>query len=65
MPPAEDGRRFVELRLGRSAGSVETSDQKPPVPVYEVVVFGGRMIRVPAGFEAEVLRRLIATVESC
>lgn len=64
-PSAEDGPRFVELRLGGSARQLRASDQNRSAPVYEVMVFGGRMVRVPAGFEAEVLRRLIATVESC
>jgi hypothetical protein len=45
--------RFVEVRLAGSSAS------------YEVVLAGGRSIRVPASFEAESLSRLIAAVESC
>jgi hypothetical protein len=65
MPLTEKGPRFVELRLGPSACPWPASDRNRSALVYEVMVFGGRTVRVPAGFEAEVLRRLIATVESC
>jgi hypothetical protein len=43
----------VEVRLAGSSAS------------YEVMLAGGRSIRVPASFEAESLSRLIAAVESC
>lgn len=65
MLPAPEGPRFVELRLGQWTREMPASDRGLSAPVYEVMVFGGRTVRVPAGFEAEVLRRLIATVESC
>jgi len=63
--PAKDGSRFVELRFGQSTHEPPASDRGLSAPVYEVMVFGGRTVRVPAGFEAEILRRLIVTVESC
>jgi hypothetical protein len=47
--------RFVEVRLtGASSGSI-----------YEVVLVGGRSIRVSAQFDSQTLSRLITAVESC
>jgi hypothetical protein len=51
--PSAESPRFVEVRLAGSSAS------------YEVMLSGGRSIRVPATFEAESLSRLIAAVESC
>jgi transposase-like protein len=45
--------RFVEVRLASAA------------PAYEVVLSGGRTIRIGPQFDPEVLTRLIAAVESC
>lgn len=50
--PAKGSGRFVEVRL--------TS----PSPSYEVVLAGGRSIRVPSPFDPESLSRLITAVES-
>jgi hypothetical protein len=45
------GAAFVEVRMAeRSAGG------------FEVVVEGGRVVRVPAGFDARELRRLLAAL---
>jgi hypothetical protein len=47
--------RFVEVRLtGASSGST-----------YEVILAGGRSIRVPAQFDPQTLSSLITAVESC
>ena len=52
---AKASRRFVEVRLASPL----------PAPAYEVVLAGGRSIRVGAQFDPEILSRLIAAVESC
>ncbi len=50
-PPA----RFVEVQLpGTHSGTA-----------YEVMLAGGRSIRVPSGFDPQVLSQLITTVEAC
>jgi len=49
-----EARRFVEVAL--APGERE---------VYEVRLRCGRTVRVPAGFQADDLARLIAAVESC
>ena len=53
--PSAESRRFVEVRLTSANQSSS----------YEVVLAHGRSIRVPLGFDAESLSRLIAAVESC
>jgi len=53
---AKASRRFVEVRL---------ASPLPAAPAYEVVLAGGRSIRVGAQFDLEILSRLIAAVESC
>ena len=45
--------RFVEVRWASVA------------PAYEIVLAGGRSIRVPERFEPQALSRLITAVESC
>jgi len=52
---AKASGRFVEVRL------VGTSS----LSAYEVVLAGGRSIRVPSQFDPQVLSRLITAVESC
>ncbi len=52
---AKASKRFVEVRLASPL----------PGPAYEVVLAGGRSIRVGAQFDPEILSRLIAAVESC
>ena len=47
--------RFVEVRLSGASSAW----------MYEVVLAGGRSIRVPAQFDPRVLGQLIAAVESC
>jgi hypothetical protein len=44
---------FVPVRL---------VDDKPP-PTVEVVLRGGRVVRVTAGFEAQILRAVVAALE--
>jgi hypothetical protein len=53
--PAKASGRFVEVRL---AGT-------PSRSAYEVVLAGGRSVRVPSQFDPQVLSRLITAVESC
>jgi hypothetical protein len=50
--------RFVEVQRGSGA------DQSNTPAVYEVLLSRGRAIRVGQTFDPEVLRRLIATVET-
>lgn len=54
-PPKAASARFVEVRL---TGVSSTA-------TYEVVLAGGRSIRVPSQFDPQVLSRLITAVESC
>lgn len=57
--PPKTAARFVEVRLaGTSSASTSAS-------MYEVMLAGGRSIRVPAQFDPQTLSRLIAAVESC
>jgi hypothetical protein len=52
--PPQSSSRFVEVRLtGTSSGG------------YEVVLPGGRSIRVSSQFDPQILSRLIKAVESC
>jgi len=46
---------FVELPLASAF----------PAPTYELVLTGGRAIRIPSQFDPQVLSRLISVVESC
>lgn len=54
-PDRPDPARFAEVsvRLGSAAC------------MYEIVLGAGRSIRVPSGFEADAVARLIQVVESC
>lgn len=36
-----------------------------PAPTYDLVLVGGRTIRIPSQFNPQVLSRLISVVESC
>lgn len=64
--PDADGRR--KRRFGRTAvaaGFVEVRmPETGPRAAYEVVLSGGRMVRVPGDFDAEALGRLIAVLEA-
>ncbi len=51
--PAKASTRFVEVRLSGSSAA------------YEVVLAGGRSIRVPSQFDPQAVSRLITAVESC
>lgn len=46
------------------AGFVEVRVPQVTRAAYEVVLSGGRMVRVPGDFDAQVLGRLIAAVEA-
>jgi len=46
---------FVELPLASAF----------PAPTYELVLVGGRTIRIPSQFDPQVVSRLISVVESC
>lgn len=46
---------FVELPLANAFSA----------PTYELLLVGGRAIRVPSQFDPQVLSRLISVVESC
>jgi hypothetical protein len=48
------GNRFVEVVMGESL----------PGQVYEVLVSGGRVIRLPGDFDPDCVARLVAAVES-
>ena len=57
------GESFVEVRPPQSA--VAHVDLVAPItPIYEVVLPGGRSIRVGERFDSDVLSRLIAAVEA-
>ncbi len=47
--------RFVELRTTDTVAA----------PAYEVVLRGGRVIRLPQGFDPAVVAQLVVAVESC
>jgi hypothetical protein len=51
--------RFIEVRVDRARGEVETHAMHG---AFEVVVPGGCVVRVPAHFEADGLRRLLAAL---
>ncbi len=53
--PAKAADRFVEVRV----------PGPPAEPAYELVLRGGRSIRVPSRFDPQILSRLITAVESC
>ena len=53
--PAKLSAPFVELPLANAF----------PAPTYELLLVGGRAIRVPSQFDPQVLSRLISAVESC
>jgi hypothetical protein len=59
MPPSV---KWVEV-VGVNRHSAVQESAAVSSPVFELVV-AGRTIRVPAGFDAESLRRLIAIVEA-
>ena len=54
--------KWVEV-VGVEGHTVQRDGAAAPMPVFELVV-AGRTIRVPAGFDAESLRRLLAVVEA-
>jgi hypothetical protein len=54
--------KWLEV-VGVDEQPAERDGAAPPPPVFELVV-AGRTIRVPAGFDADSLRRLIAVVEA-
>lgn len=54
-PSTKLSASFVELPLVRAF----------PAPTYELVLAGGRSIRIPAQFDPEAVARLISVVESC
>ncbi len=53
----EQRARFVAVDVRDDAAS--------PVAAVEVVVVGGRVLRVPAGVESATLVRLVRALESC
>jgi hypothetical protein len=54
--------KWLEV-VGVEEHSVPRAGAAPPPPMFELVVTG-RTIRVPASFDADALRRLIAVVEA-
>ena len=56
LPKQDDQPVFVPLRV------VATAADRPG-PTFEVVLHGGRVVRVPAHFEAASLRQLLAVLE--
>ncbi len=54
--------KWLEV-IGEEGQSAERGRAAAPMPVFELIV-AGRTIRVPGGFGAESLRRLIAVVEA-
>jgi hypothetical protein len=64
-------RREVRIRDARRADShrpkfvpVRVTPRPAPVSVVEVVLVGGRWIRVGSGFDAEHLRAVVAALEA-
>lgn len=53
--PAKSSAPFVELPLASAF----------PATTYDLVLVGGRAIRIPSQFDPETLSRLISVVESC
>ena len=54
--------KWLEV-VGVDGQSAQRDSASEPPPAFELVV-AGRTIRVPAGFDADSLRRLLAVVES-
>jgi transposase len=54
--------KWVEV-VGVEGHTAQRDGAAAPMPVFELLV-AGRTIRVPAGFDADSLRRLIAVVEA-
>jgi hypothetical protein len=54
LSPRSAKPRFVEFRMADVAA-----------PAYEVVLRGGRMIRLPQNFDPAVVAQLVVAVESC
>ncbi|MBV9123295.1 MAG: IS66 family insertion sequence element accessory protein TnpB [Planctomycetes bacterium] len=55
-PPQRLGAGFVPVRV--------LADPEPAAePVLEIVLAGGRRLRVPAGFDAATLRQVLAVLE--
>jgi transposase-like protein len=61
-PSRADTRSVAWVEVARPTTPVH--DMHAPEPI-EVVLVGGRRLRVPAQFDADALRRVIAAVESC
>lgn len=63
-PPERAKRRAQSAKL--SAPFVELPLVTAfPAPTYDLVLVGGRTIRIPWQFDPQVLSRLISVVESC
>jgi hypothetical protein len=59
---------FVEVicpSLSRAAGSASISGLPAGSCGYEIVLAGGRVIRLPQAFDPDAVARLIAAAESC
>jgi hypothetical protein len=56
---------FVPMRVvARPAGSSLALLASPPGPVLDLVLVGGRVVRVPVGFDEDHLARVIAIAEA-
>jgi len=60
--------RWVRAARDPHASFVAVSvrdDAPPPVAVVEIVLAGGRVLRVPVGIDAPALVRVVRALESC
>jgi hypothetical protein len=61
--------RSVKRQRGQDKASalvplvIESSPPSESTPLFELVLPGDRVLRVPAGFDAEALKRLLGVLE--
>jgi hypothetical protein len=64
-PGSVSQSRFVELAVATGAGAVASVAADSAGAGYEIVLAGGRRLRVPRGFDVDEVTRLLALVSSC
>lgn len=58
-------RRRLRVEQGAAPAFVEVRATSGSREAFEVVLASGRVLRVPASFDASVLRQLLEVLESC
>jgi hypothetical protein len=61
--PRRASRRGPSAAVSVPFLEVRAREVSPGTDAFEVILGGGRRVRVPAAFETEALRRLVATLE--